>query len=179
MDTKWYVIRTVTGKEKKVKEVLDAEFKNDNYGGKVIQVVIPMEKILMTRKGKKYATERNYYPGYLLMEAEPSIIGEVKHFNKNVSNLIGFLGGDHPTPMRESEVNQILGKIDELASADVHAIDKYTVGDKVKITDGPFSTFLGTVEEVNTERNKLKLAVKVFGRNTPIELDFAQVKKDI
>jgi transcriptional antiterminator NusG len=113
-----------------------------------------------------------------LIEADPTIIGELKHINKSVSNLIGFLGDQNPIPMRESEVNQMLGKLDELASADVTVIDKFIIGEKVKIIDGPFSTFLGNVEEINTEKNTLKLAVKVFGRNTPIELSFSQVKKD-
>ena len=90
MDTKWYVIRTVTGKEKKAKEHLDAEFKNREYGDKIKQVVIPLEKVYMSRKGKKYTTERNFYPGYILIEAEPSIIGEIKHLNKSVNNVIEF-----------------------------------------------------------------------------------------
>jgi transcriptional antiterminator NusG len=178
MNTKWYVIRSVQGKEKTVKEQLEAEFKNPEYQDKVKQVVIPMEKILKSRNGKKYATERNYYPGYLLIETEPSIIGELKHLNKSMNFVIGFLGDNTPTPLRQSEVEQILGKIDELSLTDAKLIEQYIIGEKVKIIAGPFSTFLGTVEEINDEKKKLKLSVKVFGRSTPIEIDFNQVKKE-
>ena len=149
MSTKWYVIRTVAGKEKKAKEQLEAEFRNRKLDDKITQVIIPMEKVYMTRKGKKYTTERNYYPGYVLIEADPNIIGEIKQLNKYVNNVVGFLGGDTPTALRQSEVDRILGKMDELAHIDDIIIDNYIVGETVKIIDGPFTTFVGKITDVN------------------------------
>ena len=176
MITKWYVIRTVAGKEKKAKEQLEFEFKTRGYGDKIKQIIIPLEKICMTRNGKKFTTERNYYPGYIVIEADPSIIGEIKHLNKFINNVVGFLGGDNPTSLRMDEVERILGKMDELNQSDEKFIEKYFVGEIVNVIDGPFSSFIGTITEVNHDRHKVKLDVKIFGRLTPLELDYTQIK---
>jgi transcriptional antiterminator NusG len=178
MDTKWYVIRTVTGKEKKAVEQLESEFKKPEYEGRINQVLIPMEKVYMTRKGKKYITKRNYYPGYVLIEADPNIIGEIKNLNKRVNNVIEFLGGDTPISLRPDEVDRILGKMDELSMSDETLLDKYLVGEQVKIIDGPFSGFIGNVDDVNEDRKKVKLAVNIFGRKTPLELNYTQITKN-
>lgn len=178
MNTKWYVIRTVAGKEKKAKEQLEAEFRNRKLDDKILQVIIPMEKVYMTRKGKKYTTERNYYPGYILIEADPNIIGEIKQLNKYVNNVVGFLGGDTPTALRQQEVDRILGKMDELSMTDEKSLDHYCVGETVKIVDGPFASFIGTITDVNEEKRKVKLGVKIFGRLSPLELEFSQIHKD-
>ena len=178
MDTKWYVIRTVTGKEKKAKEQLDAEFRNRKLNDKILQVVIPMEKVYMTRKGKKYTTERNFYPGYILIEAVPDIIGEIKHLNKSINNVVEFLGGDNPIALRQSEVERILGKMDELLMADDKSLEQFSIGETVKIVDGPFASFVGTINEVNEEKRRVKLGVKIFGRLSPLELEFSQIHKD-
>lgn len=178
METKWYVIRTVTGKEKKAKEQLVAEFKNREYDNRILQVIIPLEKVVMTRKGKKYTTERNYYPGYILIEADPTIIGELKHLNKSINNVIEFLGGERPTALRQEEVERILGKMDELLMTDEKSLEQFIIGDNVRIVDGPFGGFIGTINEIFEEKRKVNLSVKIFGRLTPLELDFTQIHKD-
>jgi transcription termination/antitermination protein NusG len=178
METKWYVIRTIAGKEKKAKEQLEAEFKNKEYTNRIKQVLIPLEKVFQTRNGKKILTERNFYPGYILVEADPNIIGELRHLNKQINNVIGFLGDKAPIALKQDEVNRIMGKMDELAAAPATLINKYIKGEKVKIIEGPFASFVGDIEEINEDKKRLKLNVKVFGRGTSIELEYAQVEKN-
>lgn len=181
-NTKWYVIKTVTSKEKKCKEQIDREISNHGFDKHVKQVVIPMEKVYHVRSGKKVATERNHYPGYILIETDPLIIGELTVLLKDINFVSGFLGADdkskEPVALRPNEVTRILGKMDELANADETVLDKYFVGENVKLIDGPFNTFVGKVTEVNEEKMKLKLNVKIFGRETPLEVDYSQVTKD-
>ncbi|RUT78693.1 transcription termination/antitermination protein NusG [Ancylomarina longa] len=179
IDKKWYVLRTVGGKEKKVKEYIDSEISNLGLEEYVAQVLIPTEKVFQVRNGKKISKERVFLPGYILVEA--ALVGEIPHILRNVTNVIGFLGdtkGGDPTPMRMSEVNRILGKVDELAGKDEEISIPYFVGEMVKVTDGPFNGFTGVIEEVNTEKKKLKVMVKIFGRKTPLELSFMQVEKE-
>ncbi|MGQ1910443.1 transcription termination/antitermination protein NusG [Marinifilum sp. RC60d5] len=179
IDRKWYVLRTVGGKEKKVKEYIDSEISNLGLQEYVSQVLIPTEKVFQVRNGKKISKERIFLPGYILIEA--ALVGEIPHILRNVTNVIGFLGdtkGGDPTPMRMSEVNRILGKVDELASKDEEISIPYYVGEMVKVTDGPFNGFTGVIEEVNSEKKKLKVMVKIFGRKTPLELSFMQVEKE-
>ena len=176
---KWYVVRAVSGKEKKVKEFLEAEISHLNLGDYVSQVLIPTEKVFQIRNGKKVKKERNFFPGYVLIEA--SLVGEVPHIIKGLNNVIGFLGdekGGEPVPLRDAEVKRILGKVDELADSDEEVNIPFIVGEAVKVIDGPFNSFLGTVEEVNEEKKKLKVIVKIFGRKTPVELGYMQVEKE-
>ena len=176
---KWYVVRAVSGKEKKVKEYLESEIRRLNYEENVSQILIPTEKVYQIRNGKKIIKERNYFPGYVLIEA--ALVGEVEHVVKSMNNVIGFLGGEKggdPLPMRQSEVNRILGKVDELAESDAEMTIPYVVGENVKVTDGPFNNFNGVIEEVNEEKKKLKVMVKIFGRKTPLELSYLQVEKE-
>ena len=176
IEKKWYVLRAVSGKESKVKEYLDADIKHSELGEYVSQVLIPTEKVYQVRNGKKIVKERSYLPGYVLVEA--ALVGEVAHHLRNTPNVIGFLGGqDHPVPLRQSEVNRILGTVDELQEVSEESIP-YTVGETVKVSVGPFSGFSGIIEEVNTEKKKLKVMVKIFGRKTPLELGFMQVEKE-
>jgi transcriptional antiterminator NusG len=175
---KWYVIKTVTSKEKQCKEQIDSEIRNNGFDSMVKQVVIPMEKIYHVRNGKKVATERNHFPGYILIEMVPRILGELKTIFKGVNFVSGFLGEDKPQALRQSEVNNILGKMDELANADETVIDHYSIGELVKIIDGPFNNFMGKVTTVNEDKKKLTLNVKIFGRETPLEVDYAQISKD-
>ena len=175
IEKKWYVLRAVSGKETKVKEYLEADIKNSDLGEYVSQVLIPTEKVYQVRNGKKIVKERSYLPGYVLVEA--ALVGEVAHHLRNTPNVIGFLGGlDNPTPLRSSEVNRILGVVDGLPEMDDNI--PYEVGDAVKVTEGPFSGFTGLIEEVNGEKKKLKVMVKIFGRKTPLELGFMQVEKE-
>ena len=177
---KWYVVRAISGKEKKVKEMIDLEVSRTAMKDHVAQVLIPMEKFYQIRDGKKVSKERNFFPGYVLLEADLS--GETAHTLKQITNVIGFLGaekGGDPVPLRQSEVNRILGTVDELADAEESPYNPYHVGEGVKVIDGPFNGFNGTIEEINEEKKKLKVMVKIFGRRTPLELSFMQVEKEV
>lgn len=177
-EKKWYVLRAIGGKEKKVKEYIESEIVRLNLQDYISQVLIPTEKVYQIRNGKKISKERNFFPGYILIEA--ALVGEVPHILKNITNVIGFLGskGNEPTPLRMTEVNRILGKVDELAASDEEINVPYFVGESVKVIDGPFNSFSGIIEEVNEEKKKLKVMVKIFGRKTPLELSFMQVEKE-
>ena len=176
---RWYVVRSISGKEKKVKEYLEMEISRMKLDQFVSQVLIPTEKVFQIRNGKKVSKERAYLPGYVLLEA--ALVGEVPHLVKSIPNVIGFLGakkGGDPLPMRLSEVNRILGKVDELAVSDEEMNIPYVVGESVKVIDGPFNNFNGIIEEINEEKKKLKVMVKIFGRKTPLELNYMQVEKE-
>lgn len=176
---KWYVLRTIGGKEKKAKEYIEGEIAAAGLQDYVSQVLIPTEKVYQIRNGKKISKERNFFPGYLLVEA--ALVGEVAHLLRNVTNVIGFLGdtkGGEPVPMRQSEVNRILGKVDELSGSDEELTIPFVVGETVKVIDGPFNGFNGIIEKVNEEKKKLEVMVKIFGRKTPLELGFMQVEKE-
>lgn len=176
---KWYVLRAIGGKEKKVKEYVDNEINRLQLSDFISQVLIPTEKVYQIRNGKKVSKERIFYPGYVLIEA--ALVGEIPHILKDIPNVIGFLGdprtGD-PIPLRQSEVNRILGKVDELADSEEELNVPFYVGETVKVVDGPFNSFSGIIEEVNEEKKKLKVMVKIFGRKTPLELSFMQVEKE-
>ncbi len=176
---KWYVLRAIGGKEKKVKEYIENEIANGDLKGFVEQVLIPTEKVYQIRNGKKISKERNFFPGYVLIEA--ALVGEVAHTLRNFPNVIGFLGdtkGGDPVPMRQNEVNRILGRVDELAETDEEINIPFVIGETVKVIDGPFNGFNGTIEEINEEKKKLQVMVKIFGRKTPLELSFMQVEKE-
>ncbi len=179
-EKKWYVLRAISGKENKVKEIIELEMKNTDLGQYVSQVLIPTEKVYQIRNGKKIAKERSYLPGYVLIEV--NLTGEVAHRLKNYPNVIGFLAdgkkSEIPTPLRQSEVNRILGSVDELQDSEEELTTPYFVGETVKVIFGPFSGFSGIIEEVNNEKKKLKIMVKIFDRKTPLELGFLQVEKE-
>jgi transcriptional antiterminator NusG len=176
IEKKWYVLRAISGKETKVKEYLESDIHNSNLGEFISQVLIPTEKVYTNRNGKKVVKERNYLPGYVLVEA--ALVGEVPHHLSNTPNVIGFLGGAKPVPLRQSEVNRILGKVDELQDSGEEMIIPFVLGETVKVSYGPFSGFSGVIEEVNNDKKKLKVMVKIFGRGTPLELSFMQVEKE-
>ena len=173
----WYVLRAVSGKEAKVKEYIEAELKHNELLSKyVFQVFIPTEKHATLRNGKRVVKEKIALPGYVLIEAE--LKGDTAHTLRFMPNVLGFLGGlDHPTPVKQSDINRMFGSAEESEIVDEIAIP-YIVNDTVKVTDGPFSGFTGVIEEVNTEKHKLKVMVKIFGRKTPLELSFMQVTKE-
>lgn len=177
-DTKWYVLRVVSGKEKKVKEYLDKEVSR-GWGHIVKQVFLPVEKVYKVQNGKKVMRERNYYPGYVMIEiAEGKLNDDLRDIIKNTSNVIHFLGKDDPIALRKAEVNKMLGKMDEMAEAGgVSMSEPFIVGETIKIIEGPFNDFNGTIEEVHDEKKKLKVTVKIFGRSTPVELNYMQVEK--
>ncbi len=175
---KWYVLRAIGGKEKQVKEYIDSEISRLNLEKYIAQVLIPTEKVYQIRSGKKISKERNFFPGYVLIEA--ALLGEIPHILRNIPNVMGFLGtqGGEPIPLRQTEVNRILGKVDELAASEEEINVPFFVGESVKVIDGPFNSFTGIIEEVNDEKKKLKVMVKIFGRKTPLELSFMQVEKE-
>jgi transcriptional antiterminator NusG len=174
---KWYVLRAVSGKEAKVKEYIEAELKHNALLSQYVsQVIIPMEKHATLRNGKRGVKEKVSLPGYVLVEAE--LKGDVAHELRFMPNVLGFLGGlDNPTPVRQADINRILGNAEENEVVNETEIP-FMVDETVKVTDGPFSGFSGIIEEVNNEKHKLKVMVKIFGRKTPLELSFMQVSKE-
>jgi transcription termination/antitermination factor nusG len=175
----WYVLRAISGKEAKVKEVLDAQIRNTDLGKYVFQVLIPTEKVLAVRGGKKVVKEKNLYSGYVFIEA--NLTGEVVHELRNTTNVIDFLRGRgkdaEPESLRQSEVQRMLGMADEMANIMEDSVNDYLVGEVVKVISGPFSGFTGEIEEVDREKKKLKISVKIFDRKTPLELENSQVER--
>ncbi len=177
IEKKWYVLRAVSGKENKVKEYLEAEMRKTDLGKYISQVLIPTEKTYVLRNGKRVVKERAYLPGYILIEA--ALVGEVIHDLRNMNYVAGFLPDtSNPKPLNESEVKRILGAMDELEETPEVFDVEYFVGETVKVHYGPFNGFSGEIEEVNTEKKKLKVMVKIFGRKTPVELGYTQVEKE-
>ena len=188
---KWYVLRAAGGKERKAKEYLEKEIERRGLQDLVSQVLVPTEKVYRIRDGKRICTERLFYPGYVLIEAE--LTGELQHIIRNeVPHMSGFLTEKRdvqrgngkaqeeklPIPLRDDEVKRILGEQDEMAGTEAETVVDYKVGDAVKITDGPFNGFDGTVDEIVEDRSKLKVIVMIFGRKTILELNFTQVTKE-
>lgn len=175
---KWYVVRAISGKEKKAKEYIESEVAKRGWQELVPQVLIPTEKVVSIRNGKKVVKDRNYFPGYVLIEAV--LLDEVIPVIQNVANVLDFLKerDGKPIPLRPAEVNRILGKMDDLVDNGENGMEVYMVGESVKVIDGPFSSFSGIVEEVNDEKKKLTVTVKIFGRKTPLELSYSQVEKE-
>jgi transcriptional antiterminator NusG len=171
-------LRVISGKERKIKERLEKEIQLNSWEEFIFQVLVPTEKVYKIRSGKKVISERNILPGYILIEALPSrLSGEVIQEIANVPNVIHFLGKNTPTPMKESDANRLLGKVDETQDAGESLIEPFIVGETVKIIDGPFTEFVGEIQEINEEKKKLKVIVRIFGRGTEVELNFMQVEK--
>lgn len=179
IERKWYVIRTVTGTEKKTKQNIENEIEVSHLKNFVTRILIPTEKVYQIRNGKKVSKEHTYFPGYLFVEA--MMLGEVQHLLLNIPGVLGFVGCKHktdpPVALRPAEVTRMLGKVDELLEQDESFAPPFIVGEEIKVVDGPFNTFNGIIEEINPEKKKLKVMVKIFGRKTPLELSFMQVEK--
>lgn len=177
-DKHWYVVRAIGGQEKKVCNYIENEVSRLKLSDFVSQILVPTEKVFQIRNGKKVSKERNFFPGYILIEA--NLVGEVPHILKNVTNVLGFLGstkGGVPVPMRQSEINRILGKVDDMALTEEQVNIPFVVGETVKVIDGPFNSFHAEIEAIDEQKKKLQLMVKIFGRKTPLELNFMQVEK--
>jgi len=154
-EKKWYSLRVISGKEKKIKERIDLEIQRNEWNNFITQVIVPIEKVYKIRSGKKVISERNILPGYILIEADPAkLSGEVVQTISNVPNVIHFLGKNTPIPMLQSEANRLLGKVDESQDAGEQMLEPFLVGETVKITDGPFTDFIGEVQEINEEKKK-------------------------
>ncbi|PCE63516.1 transcription termination/antitermination protein NusG [Sediminicola luteus] len=178
LEKKWYVVRAVSGQENKIKGYIESEVARHGLADYLEEVLVPMEKVIQIRNGKKINKERVYFPGYIMVKA--NLGGEMVHVIRSITNVIGFLGetkGGDPVPLRKSEVNRMLGKVDELAVSKDQVAIPYVIGETVKVIDGPFNGFNGSVEKVNEEKRKLEVMVKIFGRKTPLELSYMQVEK--
>jgi transcriptional antiterminator NusG len=183
-DTKWYVLRVVSGKERKVKEYLDKDIARNGWDKYITQVFLPLEKVYKVVNGKKVMRERNFYPGYIMIEVQRGKLTDdmVQHLS-NITNVMHFLTDGKGSKgniisLRKSEVNKMLGKVDEMAEhGGLTMIEPFIVGETIKIIDGPFNDFNGVIEEINDEKKKLKVQVKIFGRATPVELNYMQVEK--
>lgn len=181
--SKWYVLRVVSGKEKQVKEYLDKDITRNGWNTIVKQVFLPMEKMYKVQNGKKVLRERNFYPGYLMLEvAAGKLIDTLVQHISNTTNVMHFLTDGKGSKgniicLRKSEVNKMLGNVDELNDQDIAMSEPYIIGETIKIIEGPFNDFNGVIEEVNDEKKRLKVTVKIFGRSTPVELNYVQVEK--
>lgn len=180
-ELKWYVLRVISGKEKKIKTYLETEVEREKLQEYITQVLIPSEKIYEMRNGKKRVRERNFFPGYVLVEADLTH-GEANHVVNSIPGVIGFLGEGAgtsrvPVALREKEINRIMGKVEEVDEFEEKLGTPFIIGESIKVMDGPFNGFDGVIEEVFEERKKLNVMVKIFGRNTPVELNYMQVEK--
>lgn len=177
-EKKWYSLRVISGKEKKIKERIDLEVERSNWKDFIFQVIVPTEKVYKIRNGKKVVQERNLLPGYILIEAYGNRLnGDVAKLISDIPNVIHFLGKEVPLPMTQAEANRLLGKVDDSSEAGETMVEPFLVGETVKIIDGAFADFIGDIQEVNEEKKKLKVVVKIFGRGTEMELNFMQVEK--
>jgi transcription termination/antitermination protein NusG len=182
-ETKWYVLRVVSGKERKVKEYLDKDLVRNGWTETIKQIFLPMEKVYKVQNGKKVMREKNYFPGYVMMEVLDGKLSDdiVQHIS-NISNVMHFLTDGKGSKgniisLRKAEVNKMLGKVDEMNDMGVTMSEPFIVGETIKIIEGPFNDFNGVIEDVNDEKKKLKVTVKIFGRSTPVELNYMQVEK--
>ncbi len=177
---KWYVVRAISGQENKIKAYIENEIERVGMMDYLGQILVPTEKVFQIRNGKKVSKERNYFPGYIMVET--NLTGEMIHTIKGIPGVIGFLGevkGGDPVPLRLQEVNRMLGKVDELTETAEKINIPFIVGETIKVIDGPFNGFNGTIEKINEEKRKLEVMVKIFGRKTPLELSYMQVEKEV
>ena len=175
---KWYVVRAVSGQENKIRNYMESEINRLGFSDLVEEMLVPTQKVIQIRKGKKVNKEKVYFPGYIMIKANLS--GEVPHVIKALPNVIGFLGetkGGDPIPLRTAEVNRMLGTVDELSTESESISIPFIYGESIKVIDGPFNGFNGVIEKINEEKRKLEVMVKIFGRKTPLELSYMQVEK--
>ena len=175
---KWYVVRAVSGQENKIKAYIEQEVNRVGMGDYISQVLVPTEKVVSIKDGKKVSKDKVYFPGYVMIEA--NLTGEIPHIIKSITGVIGFLGetkGGEPVPLRMAEVNRMLGRVDELSVTTENVNIPYSIDETIKVIDGPFNGFNGTVEKILEDKKKIEVSVLIFGRKTPMELSFMQVEK--
>ena len=175
---KWYVVRAVSGQENKIKTYIENEITHMGMDSFIEEILVPSEKVVQIRKGKKVTKDKTYFPGYIMIKA--NLTGEIPHIIRSFPNILGFLGetkGGEPIPLRNNEVSRMLGKVDELSMEGENVAIPFTIGESIKVIDGPFNGFNGNIEKVNEEKRKLEVMVKIFGRKTPLELSYMQVEK--
>lgn len=177
-DTKWYCLRVVSNKERKIKERLDLLIDRSGWQDIVPHIIVPTEKIYKIRNGKKVIQERTLTPGYIMVEAVPGrFSAEIIQSIAGSKDVIHFLGREIPEPMKDDEARRLLSKVDSSKEEGESLAEPFIIGEEVKVTEGPFQNFIGTIQEVNEEKKKLKVIIKVFGRGTEVELNFMQVEK--
>ena len=176
MAMQWYVVHAYSGFEKSVMRALKERIERAGMQDKFGEILVPVEEVVEMKGGKKMTTERKFFPGYVLVQMEMD--DDTWHLVKSTAKVTGFVGGsaNKPAPISEKEVQSILQQMQEGVEKPKHKIT-FEIGEVVRVVDGPFNDFNGTVEEVNYEKNKLRVSVTIFGRGTPVELDFAQIEK--
>lgn len=178
-EIRWYCLRTISGKELKVKELLDAEIKNGDFNDNVVEVIVPTEKVVSQKGNKKEIKDKVLFSGYVFVRCR--LVGEVQAQLAGTTNVVNFLMGrvtKKPEPLPDDQIAAMLGHVDETIIAEESAQITFMVGETIKVNDGPFKDFDGVIEEISDEKKKLKVSVKIFGRKTPLELNFDQVVKD-
>lgn len=184
---RWYSLKTISGQEKKVKLRIESELQREGLEKFVEQILIPLEKVIQLRRGKKVSVERNFFPGYIFLNAaiwenpdkRQKLNAELVDTIRSINGVAKFLPtNDSPDPLRESEVTRLIGKAEDLSESPDSVEVPYVVGENVKVIDGPFNSFTGVIEGINEEKKKLKVIVKIFGRRTPVELNYMQVEKE-
>jgi len=175
MDKRWYIVHAYSNFEKKVAEQIQEQAKAQGLEDMFEQILVPTEDVVEVRRGQKYNSERKFFPGYVLVKME--LNDETWHLVKNTGKVTGFLGsGNKPTPVSQGEVDRILNQVQEGVERPKPSI-QFEIGEQVRVMDGPFASFSGSVEEVDEERSRVKVAVSIFGRATPVELEYGQVEK--
>ena len=180
-DYQWFVIHTLSGQEQKVKDSMERRIKIEELGDVIKEVLVPTEKVAEIKKGKKSTTTRKFYPGYILvnmklLDEKNQLMARTWYFVRETPGVIGFIGGDRPVPLKSDEVESILAQIQERQEKVAPKV-AFEKGETVKVTDGPFQNFTGVIEEVDPDRGKLKISVSIFGRSTPVELEYWQVER--
>ena len=186
-DTRWYSLRVISGKERKILDRIQREINRNTHPNpdrdwtkNILQIIVPTEKVFKFRNGKKVIAERNILPGYILVEAvEGFLNGETVSEISGLPDVMHFLGKNNPIPMRQAEADRLLGKVDESQEQEDVLVEPFLVGETIKIMEGPFNGFVGDVQEVSEDKKKLKVVVKIFGRGTEVELNFGQVEKQM
>ena len=177
MALRWYVVHAYSNFEHRVAESLKDRIKRDGLEAKFGEILVPTEEVVEMREGQKRKSERKFYPGYVLVQMEMD--EQTWHLVRDVPKVLGFIGGtpDKPAPITEKEANQILRRVEEGVDKPRKPAVVYEVGEQVRVADGPFTSFNGVVEEVDEERGRVKVSVSIFGRSTPVELEYGQVEK--
>lgn len=181
VESQWYALHVLSGQEKKIKDNIEKRIKTEEMSDLIKEVVVPVERISEVKRGKKIETERKLYPGYVfismfLYDADKKVVDRSWYFIQETNGVIGFADGEHPAPMRMQEVEAMLWQMRDREERTVPRV-AYNAGDKVKVGDGPFQNSEGIIEEIDHERGKLRVSVSIFGRSTPVELEFWQVEK--
>lgn len=181
MKSQWFVLHTLSGQEQKVKDSIEKRLKSEEMGDYIKEVLVPMEKVAEVRNGKKTVTTRKLYPGYVfvdmvLLDEGSRIIEKPWYYIRDTQGIIGFVGGERPSPTPQEEIDQIKDQISDSQDHEKPKVN-FDVGETIKINDGPFLNFSGVIEEIEPERGKMKVTVNIFGRNTPVELEYWQVEK--